>query len=311
MSGKTFDVFGLGQCSLDCIGRIEAYPPPDVKCEFSDMVIQGGGPVATALVALARWGLSCSFSGTIGDDLFGEMIEDSLRDEGIDTAGIVKRAGFSSQFAFIAAEAGDGRRTIFWQRPTGPPIGPEEVDIVRLGKSRVFHTDGLFAAASIGAAKEAKKRGVPVVVDAGTLREGMLELAGLSDYFIASRTFARQFSESDDPEDALRKLSKLGPRLAGVTLGHEGYLAVVDGTIIRRPAYPVDAIDTTGCGDVFHAGFVYGLLKKWDYEKCLDYAAWAAAMVATEIGGRTGIPTAAEMKKRGAEGRKLEKKVIG
>ncbi|MEA3471252.1 MAG: PfkB family carbohydrate kinase [Thermodesulfobacteriota bacterium] len=299
MSGKTFDVFGLGQCSLDCIGRIEAYPPPDVKCEFSDMVIQGGGPVATALVALARWGLSCSFAGTIGDDLFGKMIEDSLRDESINTGGIVKRSGFSSQFAFIAAEAGHGRRTIFWQRPTGPPIGPGEVDIDRLQKSRVFHTDGLFAGASIFVAEEAKKRGIPVVVDAGTLREGMLKLAGLSDYFIASRTFARQFSESDDPDDTLRKLSKLGPRLVGITLGHEGYAAIFDGKIVRKPAYPVDAIDTTGCGDVFHAGFVYGLVRKWDLEKCLDFAAWAAAMVSLRMGGRTGIPTTAEMREKG------------
>jgi sulfofructose kinase len=299
MSAKTFDVFGLGQCSLDYIGRIDAYPPPDVKCEFSDLVIQGGGPVATALVALARWGLSCSFAGTIGNDLFGEMIEDSLKNEGVDTAGIVKRTGFSSQFAFIAAEAGDGRRTIFWQRPTGPPIGPGEVDIERLQKSRVFHTDGLFAEASIRAAQEAKQRGIPVVVDAGTLREGMLELAGLSDYCIASRTFARQFSESDDPDDALRKLSKLGPRLVGVTLGHEGYRASFDGKIVRKPAYTVDAIDTTGCGDVFHAGFIYGLLRKWDCEKCLDFAAWAAAMVSMKMGGREGIPTPVEMRDKG------------
>jgi sulfofructose kinase len=299
MSVKTFDIFGLGQCSLDCIGRIEAYPPPDVKCEFSDMVIQGGGPVATALVALSRWGLSCSFAGTIGDDLFGEMIEASLRDEGVDTGSMVKRRGFSSQFAFIVAEAGDGRRTIFWQRPTGPPIGSQEVDIERLEKSRVFHTDGLFAGASICAAKEAKKRGIPVIVDAGTLREGMLELAGLSDYCITSRTFARQLSGSDDPDDALRKLSNLGPRLVGVTLGHEGYMAIFDGKIVRKSAYPVDAIDTTGCGDVFHAGFIYGLLRKWDFEKCLDFAAWAAAMVATKMGGRTGIPTPSEMRDRG------------
>jgi len=299
MVGKSFDIFGLGQCSLDCIGRIEAYPPPDVKCECSDMVIQGGGPVATALVALSRWGHSCSFSGTIGDDLFGEMIEDSLRDEGVDTGGIVKRAGFSSQFAFIAAEAGGGRRTIFWQRPTGPPIGPEDVDIEWLEKSRVFHTDGLFAEASISVAKEAKKRGIPVVVDAGTLREGMLELAALSDYCIASRTFARQLSGSDDPGDALTKLSELGPRLVGVTLGGEGYRAIFDGKIVRKPAYRVDAIDTTGCGDVFHAGFIYGLLRKWDLGKCLDCGAWAAAMVSMKMGGRAGIPLLAEMRERG------------
>ena len=62
VSKRALQVFGLGQCSLDCLGKIEAFPPPDVKCEFSDRVIQGGGPVATALVALSRWGLSCSFA---------------------------------------------------------------------------------------------------------------------------------------------------------------------------------------------------------------------------------------------------------
>jgi len=75
MTERTFQVYGLGQCTLDYIGKIDAYPPPDVKCEFSDMVIQGGGPVATALVALARWGLSCAFAGVLGDDLFAAMIK--------------------------------------------------------------------------------------------------------------------------------------------------------------------------------------------------------------------------------------------
>src|SRR5512136_3181207 len=113
-------VFGIGQCSLDYIGKIESYPPPDRKCEFVDMVIQSGGPVATALVALARWGVSCAFAGVLGDDLFGRMILESLEAEGIDTAGVMTRKGKDSQFAFIVAEPGQGRRTIFWRRPTGP-----------------------------------------------------------------------------------------------------------------------------------------------------------------------------------------------
>ena len=74
----SIEVFGIGQCSLDFIGKIQAYPPPDRKCEFSDMVIQGGGPVATALVALARWEVSCAFAGVLGDDLFGRMIKECL-----------------------------------------------------------------------------------------------------------------------------------------------------------------------------------------------------------------------------------------
>ena len=107
-------VFGLGQCSLDCMGSIAAYPPPDVKCECSKMEVQGGGPVATALVALSRWGVRCSFTGVIGDDLFGSMIRESLDAEGIDTSRMLVRKGTRSQYAFIAAEPTEqGRRTIF------------------------------------------------------------------------------------------------------------------------------------------------------------------------------------------------------
>jgi ribokinase len=291
MKERIFKVFGLGQCCLDYIGKIFAYPQADTKCEFSDMVIQGGGPVATALVALAKWGVSCAFAGVIGDDQFGAMIKSSLDDEKINTSGILVRDGFESQFAFIAAEPSFGRRTIFWRRPTGPPLNPEEIDYRMIRNAKVFHTDGIFTEASLAACKAAKEAGVQIVVDAGSLREGMLELARLSDYFLASETFAKAFVAEDKPLDACIKLAELGPNVVGITLGPKGYIALDRGKIIERPAYPVEAVDTTGCGDAFHAGFIYGLLEKWKVDKCFDFAAWAGAMVSLKLGGRDGIPT--------------------
>jgi len=284
------EVFGLGQCSLDYIGKIDSYPPPDVKCEFSNMIIQGGGPVATALVALARWNVSCAFSGVLGDDRFGSMIKESLDEEGIDTGGILVRKGYESQFAFIVAEPVVGRRTIFWRRPTGPPPNPDEIDYNTIKQVKIFHTDGLFTAASIAACKVAKESGVQVVVDAGSLREGMLDIARASDYFLASEVFSKQFVGNDKPLETCHKIAELGPSVVGVTLGAKGYVALYKDRIIKRPAYAVEAIDTTGCGDVFHAGFIYGLLRGWNVEKCLDRAAWAAAMVSLKLGGREGIP---------------------
>jgi len=283
-------VFGLGQCCLDYIGKVSAYPLPDAKCEFSDMVVQGGGPVATALVALARWGIKCIFAGVLGDDQFGPMIKASLDDEGIDTSGVLVRKGFDSQFAFVVAEPGLGRRTIFWRRPTGPPPSPEELDLRLIRNARVLHTDGIFPQASLAACKVAKEAGVPVVVDAGSLREGMIDLARFSDYFLASTTFAKAFIGEDNPLEACFKLAELGPPVVGVTLGPEGYVALDRGRIIKRPAYPVEAVDTTGCGDVFHAGFIYGVLAGWNVDKSFDFAAWAAAMVSLKLGGRAGIP---------------------
>jgi len=186
MTDRSFDVFGLGQCCLDYLTTIDHFPPPDSKCEFSTLSIEGGGPVATAMVALSRWGLSCSVAGAVGDDAFGGIILKSLTNEGVDTRGLLVRRGGCSQFAFITAEPGSGRRTVFWRRPTGAPLQPDEVDFAAVRRARLFYTDGLMAAASLAAARTARKAGVPVVVDAGTLRDGMLDLARLSDVFLAS-----------------------------------------------------------------------------------------------------------------------------
>jgi sulfofructose kinase len=291
-------VFGLGQCSLDHIGKIDGYPPPDAKCELFDTVIQGGGPAATAMVALTRWGLSCYIAGVIGDDLFGRLIETSLREEGVNTAGLVIRKGAASQFAFIAAEPVLGRRTIFWQRPTAQEIKPDEIDLTMLRQARVLHTDGLCIKAALFAADKARQSGVPVVVDAGTLRDGMLELARLSECFIASEPFARALTGDHDPRRTCRILSDLGPRVVGVTLGEAGYVAIAGGKWIEKQAYRVQAVDTTGCGDVFHAGFVYGLVHGWNAEESLDLGAWAAAQVSLQLGGRSGIPTLDALRKK-------------
>jgi ribokinase len=299
MVDKSFQVFGLGQCCLDYIGKVDSYPPPDVKCEFTDMVIQGGGPVATALVALAKWGVSCTFAGVIGDDRFGDIIKATLEDENVDTTGLVVRQGSESQFAFILAEPGVGRRTIFWRRPTGPAPSPDELDYSTIRKVMILHTDGLFTEASLAAAKAARKAGVRVVVDGGSFREGMLDLARMSDYFLASETFSKGLVGEGKPLDACYKLAELGPPVVGVTLGPKGYVALVEGRIIERPAYQVDPVDTTGCGDVFHGGFTYGLIKGWKVDRCLDFGAWAAAKVSLELGGRAGIPPLGEIGNEG------------
>lgn len=292
-------VYGLGQCCLDYIARIDSYPLPDEKCEFFEMAVEGGGPVANALVALSRWGVSCAFAGVVGDDLFGGMIRTSLAEEGIDTSGVLVREGFDSQFAFIVAEPGIGRRTIFWRRPTGPPPVVDEIDYNTIRRAKVLHADELFTDATVAACKAARDAGVQVVVDAGSLRDGMLQVARLSDYYLASEPFAMALTGDDRPLDACRKLAEVGPRVVCVTLGRKGYVALAGGRVIERPAYNVEAIDTTGCGDIFHAGVTYGVVRGWAVEKCLDFGAWAAAMVSRRLGGRAGIPTAREIAERG------------
>jgi sulfofructose kinase len=290
MNKSKIEVYGIGQCALDFLGIIGSYPPADSKCEFTNLVVQDGGPVATALVALQRWGYKSAFAGIIGDDEYGIKILNSLQSEGVDIAGLKIRKDAGSQVAFAMAEPANGNRTIFWSRSTGQDLTFDEIDSNLLTNARLFHTDGTYPDASVTASIKAKKAGVLVSVDAGSMRPGSLEIAKNSNYFIASETFANSFAPNSSPEEACYKLKELGPDLVAVTLGDRGYVALTDGDLIKGQAYKVETIDTTGCGDLFHAGFIYGILKKWSMKECLDFGAWAAAMVSRYQGGRKGIP---------------------
>ncbi|MDD2338630.1 MAG: PfkB family carbohydrate kinase, partial [Geobacteraceae bacterium] len=120
-------VVGIGQCSWDYLALVESFPASDTKAEVSNWQEQGGGPVATALVTLARLGVPCDFLGVIGDDPEGVKIKQSLSSEGIGISRLVTRENAISQKAFIAIEQESAKRTIFWERPSGNPLLPEEL----------------------------------------------------------------------------------------------------------------------------------------------------------------------------------------
>jgi len=277
------DVFGLGQCTVDHLALVDAYPAPDEKRECQSLAGQCGGPVLTALVALRRWGRRCGIAGVIGDDAEGDAIRRDLEAEGVDATRLLVRPGTRSQHAFIAIERGTGRRMIFWRRPTGAPPRPDE--LAPAPPMRIFLSDGLYAEASVALARGAER----VVADAGTLRDGTRAMLDCAEVFVASDSFARAFTGDDDPAGACRRIREHGPAVAGVTLGARGYVASFGSTLLERPAHPAEAVDTTGCGDVFHAGLVEGMLRGWPWERTFDFAAWIAARAAEALGNRAGL----------------------
>lgn len=291
-----FDAVGLGQCAFDVLGRLVAYPPVDAKAELSQLVCQGGGPVATALVTLARLGVSTAFLGRVGDDEYGDRICRGLVDEGVDCRGLSRDAGASSQFAFIAVEEASARRNIFWHRGSARPLTAAEVSPELIENSRILHLDGLQHEASMAAARIARRGGVATVLDGGTLRDGSLELLPLIDHPVVSEKFARQLAGSDDPLDALPRLLECGAVAATVTLGEGGsWSRTRAGESFHQPAFAVEAVDTTGCGDVFHGGYIYGLLRSWPLRRAVRFAAACAALKTRALGGRTAIPRLEEV----------------
>ena len=180
---QCFDAVGLGQCSLDHICLVSRYPDADVKCEVPEFSVLGGGPVATALVALQRLGLKTSFLGKIGTDTAGAAIAEGLRGRGCGHfIFLSERRGRTSQTAFIVVEERKATRTIFWTSGTAFPIAPDEVDLSVIGNARFLHLDALNIEASIKAAEYAGKLSIPTMVDTGTFRKETVPLLPLLDY---------------------------------------------------------------------------------------------------------------------------------
>ena len=300
--GKKLDaiqVIGLGQACVDYLGTLNAFPHEDEKAELTDLHIQCGGPASTALVTLSRFGVSTAFLGSISDDPFGVKIFNTLKNEKIGVSSLKITPGYTSQFAFIAITKETGKRTIFWHRGTVPHLLKRDVDIRQFPKARILHTDGLMVEASIEAARQAQSIGMTVVMDAGTMRDGSKELSKFVTILIASETFASPLVGRDAPHDiALHALRELGPEQVVITLGANGSIGLDNhGVIIRQKAFPVSAVDTTGAGDVYHGGYIYGLLQGWDMRDCMRFASAAAALKCTHVGAQNGIPNLKDIKK--------------
>jgi sulfofructose kinase len=289
-----FDVVGVGVNAVDHLCTVDHFPVFNSKSALADYDCQPGGQVATALVALQRWGCRTAYAGTFGDDAPGEFSRRSLVDEGVNVDDAVVRSGVANQLAVILVDRASGERTILMRRPPALMLLPQEVREDLVTAARVLHLDGYDAAAALQAADWARSAGVPVVVDVDMRVPDVEYLLTRADAVIVSAEFARHLTAADDPDLALRRLAgDTGAALVAVTLGAEGVVAQIGPHRLRVPAYPVACVDATGAGDVFHAGVIYGMLHDWELERTLRFANAAAGLKCTRPGGRPGIPTVA------------------
>ncbi|MCP4268025.1 MAG: hypothetical protein GY777_21050 [Candidatus Brocadiaceae bacterium] len=291
------DVVGLGQCCIDYLGVVEQYPGINRKEEINDFTVQGGGPVATAMVTLSRLGAATTFIGKISDDYFGNLIQDGLTSESVNIDHLVVENGKRSQFAFIVIEKKTGKRTVLWSRATVTPLKEDEINRNVISAAKVLHLDGLMLECSLEAAKCARDAGVKVVVDSGSRREDPLALVKFADYFIASEDFTSKYYNGNDPKVAAKELLKQGAKTVIVTMGEKGSICVSRENYFHQPAFKVNAVDTTGCGDVFHGAFIFGLLRGWDLNQTVRFASATAALKCREIGGRKAIPVLGDVEK--------------
>ncbi len=286
-----FDCVGIGINAVDYICLLSDYPELDQKRDAEQFSYQGGGPVPTALVTLARFGAKTSYIGVVGDDENGRYILDQFKRENVDVSAVIVDKNCHTNQAFIWVDKNSGKKAIVLNNDTSlAPLIPDEISVKHITSTKYLHVDGRETEATMASVKLAKKAGAEIVLDAGSPRKDMKKLLQLVDYPIVSQNFCHSYLNTDHYEEGLEKLLKAGAKAAVITCGESGSHAS-DGTgIYHQPAFEVDVIDTTGAGDVYHGAFIYGLLQKWTLPEIIKFAAATAALKCTQIGGRPGIP---------------------
>ena len=292
-----FDVVGVGLNATDTLLVVPHFPAYAGKVPFQDETVSPGGQVASAMVTCARLGLRTKYIGTIGDDLRGEVQIESLTGSGVNLDHVQIRKNCPNQSAYIIIDRSTGERTVLWSRPDCLRIDPEEIRPEQITCARLLHIDGHDTAAVEHAARIARKAGIPVTVDVDTIYHGFDKVLPHVDYLIASSDFPVQWTNEADPFRALSMIQReYGMRVAAMTLGAHGSLALEGDRFLYSPAFVVNCVDTTGAGDVFHGAFCYAVLQGMPMREALDFSNAMAALNCTALGARGGIACLAEVR---------------
>ena len=283
------DFTGLGENATDIVLRIAEFPSRDGKVDVVSREIRLGGQVATAVVATAKWGLRTRYIGAAGSDHHAKLHRAELGALGVE-AHLAQAAGTESRLSYILVEQTTGSRAVLCHRDPRVRIEKSYLKKEWFQRTRLLHVDGEYLAASRLAASWAREAGVPVMCDLDVFREDLRLLLAHVDFPVLSVGLLPSLAGSRDPLVALPYIrAQHNSRLVCTTLGERGALAWDGRRFWYAPAFRVEVVDTTGAGDLFHAGFAYGMLRGWDPQHTLEFGCAAAGLNCTAHGARGGI----------------------
>jgi sulfofructose kinase len=285
-----FDVVGVGLNATDTLLIVPHFPAYAGKVPFVEEMLSPGGQVASAMVTCARLGLRTKYVGAMGDDERGRIQIESLQGTGINLDHVLIRPGCANQSAYIIIDRSTGERTVLWRRDECLKIRPEEITEDMIACARLLHIDGHDTPSVARAAEIARRHSIPVTIDVDTIYHGFEQVLPNVDYLIASSEFPHAWTGESDPFKALETIQKeYGMKVAAMTLGAHGALALEEGRFHYAPAFVVNCVDTTGAGDVFHGAFCYAVLQGMRIGDALEFSNAMAAVNCTALGARGGI----------------------
>jgi len=290
---KPFDAVGFGLNAVDRLIVVPEYPAFDTKVRLLEHKQAAGGQAATTILALKRLGLKTAYAGRFGSDAEGQFGFQELKEEDVDLEFAEVIEGGRNQLAFVIIDARNGQRTIIWDRDDRVGYCPDKAPIALASRGRVLHLDAHDPPAGVRMARVAHDHGTIVSADIDNIYEGLPELLPLIDVLIGSREFPHRLTGIADEKASLVELkARYGCAVVGMTLGERGAIVYCEGEFIESPAYevPGGCRDTTGAGDAFHGGLLYGMLTGKDVETSLKFANAVAALKCRELGARTSLP---------------------
>ncbi|HEX5966095.1 MAG TPA: PfkB family carbohydrate kinase [Pyrinomonadaceae bacterium] len=298
-TNKPFDAVGFGLNAVDHLIVVPQYPAFDTKIRLLEHKQSAGGQTATAMVSLQRLGLKTAYAGRFGSDAEGHFGLATLKDDGVDVDFAQVVDGAKNQIAFITIDARNGERTIVWDRDDRLAYLPHEAPVEFGPMGRVLHLDAHDPPACLRLARAARDAGTIVSADIDNIYEGLPELLPFIDIMIGSKEFPHRVTGIADQRESLVELNKrYGCAITGMTLGTAGAIVYCNGEFVESPAFeaPGGCKDTTGAGDAFHGGFLFGLLRGEDIETSLRFGNAVAAMKCSALGARTALPTEAQLR---------------
>lgn len=295
---RPLDALGFGTNAVDFLVQVPNYPEYASKIELTDYVQLAGGEIATAMAGLTRLGLKTMYVGRFGDDDAGNFGLRSLKEEGVDTSLAEQISGATTQIAFIIIDERSGERTVIWKRDRKLAYRLEEAPVSAVGNAKMLHLFPHDVDACIALAREAKRTDTIVSIDLDNDFGKLDELLPLVDILITSADFPGRMFDIEDKFKALKALKdRFGSAVAGITLGDKGSLMLCGDTFIETEGFavPGGCKDTTGAGDSFRAGFLYGVLSGEPVEEAARMANAVAALKCRAIGARTSLPSKIEL----------------
>jgi len=304
---KTVDIVSLGEA------MVEFYSSDGVSLgrakNFEKSV---GGDTVNLLYAASRFGKKCGYITRVGSDEFGKYLIDAWKREGIDVSNVVvEDGGFTGIYFISLLERGERDFTYYRRDSAASHLSPGDVNPEYLSRCRVFHSSGISQAISAScreavfkAAEAAKKSGAMFSYDPNvrlklwsveTAREVIDYTLEMADIVVPSFEDMKLITGLSSPDDVAKAILKKGAKVVALKLGSEGSLVVTEKERIKTPGFKVDAVDTTGAGDVFNGVFLVGFLEDWGLEKTAKFSNAAAALKTLGRGAVSLVPAREEV----------------